>query len=286
MSHTSDLVEVLIASSTLAVLVTAVALLDAAEPAFITLAVAAAALYLACYLAPGPMRRIMSLPEAFHLTQNWGPGGFNTQAVSYSSYHTTMLASITHTGFVLDAVAWLVLAAHYLGWYGVVAILAVKAAQVLSYRETRLAIVLSGMWVVIALVAGATWTFVGRSTAVTLATATVVIMAVWRTIGHITEPVPPGVSGTSRFVPLEDLGMKASFGLSFLAGIVAEFAAGIPFRLVDVWAYDMPLRQLGFRADRLISFVELDRQREAIFEGGFAAAPTTAHLAAPPQLVP
>lgn len=49
-------------------------------------------------------------------------------------------------------------------------------------------------------------------------------------------------------------------------------------RLADVWLNDVPLRQLGFRADRLISDVELDRQREAILEGGGAAAPTTVHL--------
>lgn len=281
MSSTGDLAEVLIASFSLAVLVIAVAVTDVANEAFIVLAVAAAVLYLACYVAPGLMRRIISVPQAFHLSQNWGATGFDTQAVSYSSYHTTTLAAITHTGFVLDATAWLVLATHYLGWYGVVAILAVKTAQIVSYGEPRLAIVLGGMWVGIAVAAGAVWTFLDDATAAMLAAATVVVMAIWRTIGHISEPVPPGVSGTSRFVPLEDVGLRASLGVSFVVGIVAEFASGIPFRLVDVWAYDVPLRQLGFRADRLVAYLDLDRQREAIFDGGWAAAPTTAHLADP-----
>jgi len=281
MSRISDLAEVSIAVFTLVLLVAVVVVTDAAETAFTVLAVAAAGLYLACYLIPGAMRRIISVPEAFHLGQNWGAGGFDTQAVSYSSYHTTLLASITHTGFVLDAAAWLVLAAHYLGWYGVVAVVAVKTAQILSYREARLAIVLGAMWVVIAGAAGAAWTFLDNPTAVGAAAGTVVVMAVWRTIGHVNEPVPPGVSGTSRFVPLEDVGLRASLGASFVVGIVAEFASGIPFRLTDVWAYDVLLRQLGFRADRLVSYVELDRQREAIFEGGWAAAPATAHLTDP-----
>ena len=279
MSQSNAPLESLLAVVTLAGLAAAAWLTDLAEPAFVVLAASGALLYLACYLVPAPMRRIISVPEAFHIAENWGPRGFDMQAVSYASYHTTTLAAVTHVGFALDAAAWLVLAWHFLGWFGVAAVALVKVAQLLSYQEPRLAMVLGIQWVVVATVAAGGWAVLGVETAVLAAMATAVIMAIWRTIGHVTEPVPPGVSGTSLFLALEDVGIKPSLGLSFIVGIVAEFSSGIPFRLLDVWTYDVLLRRLDFRADSVVAYDELDRQRQAIFTSGWGAAPATAHLA-------
>jgi len=279
MSQSSAPLEALLATVTLAGLVAAAWLTDLAEPVFVVLAAAGALLYIACYLVPAPMRRIISVPEAFHIGENWGPRGFDMQAVSYASYHTTTLAAITHLGFALDAAAWVVLAWHFLGWFGVAAVGLVKAAQLLSYREPRLATVLAIQWLLVAGGAAVAWSLMGPEAAVLASMATVVVMAIWRTIGHVTEPVPPGVSGTSQFVALEDVGIKPSLGLSFIVGIVAEFSAGIPFRLLDVWTYDVLLRRLGFRTESVVGYDELDRQRQAIFASGWGAAPATAHLA-------
>lgn len=278
MTRYQDVLETLVAASVLAILVAGALWTSVAPPLFSALAVAAAALYLLCYLAPDVMRRLISVPAAFHLGENWGRRGFDMQAVSYASYHTTRLAWITHLGFPLDGAAWLIIAGAFLGWYGVVAVLAVKVAQILSYGERRLAVVLAGAWALMGLAAGVVWIVAGAELATSIAIATVVMMAIWRTVGHVTEPVPPYVSGSDRFVPLEDLGVKPTMGLSLVVGVVAEFGSGLPFRLFDFWAYDIILRRLGYRSENVVSYDELDRQREAIFEGGLSAAPATAHL--------
>lgn len=278
MTRSQDVFETLAAALVLAVLVAVMLWTSMPDLLFVVFAAAAAGLYIACYLAPRAMRRIISVPAAFHLGENWGVRGFDMQAVSYASFHTTRLAWITHTGFALDGAAWLILTGAYLGWIGIGAVVVVKIIQIISYGERRLAAVLAGAWTIIGLGAWLVWILAGATLATSLAAGTVVTMAVWRTVGHVTEPIPPWVSGSQRFVPLEDLGIKPTMGLSFLTGMVAEFASGVPFRLFDFWAYDVLLRHLGFRSDHVISYVELDRQREAIFEHGLRAAPATAHI--------
>ena len=118
----------------------------------------------------------------------------------------------------------------------------------------------------------------GEERAVTLAVATILVTSVWRVVGHAGEPIPPGVSGTYGFVPLEDLGVRPTIGLSALLGIVAEAASGIPFRLFLPWLYDTSVRHFGLEFDTPLDRARIREEREAIFQSGWGGAPSTRYL--------
>jgi nitrite reductase/ring-hydroxylating ferredoxin subunit len=269
-------VDVTVAATSLALILWLLAMVDRLDVVFQVTLVAMAALYLLVYLIPGPMARVMSMPFAFRFDQNRGRRAFDMQAVTYASYHTRLLAHLTHLGFATDAVAWTVLAFLALGWWGIALLVVVKIAQMLSYGSRRLAILLAGSWLVVGLLAWATLQFLDD--AGHMAMLAVIASGLWRVVGHATEPIPPGVSGSHRFVPLEDMGLSPTLGASSAVGFVAETASGVPFRLFDVWVFDLASRLFGFTDDRLPSRAEIDSQRAAIYEGGWGAAPATAHL--------
>jgi nitrite reductase/ring-hydroxylating ferredoxin subunit len=163
-----------------------------------------------------------------------------------------------------------------LGWWGVALLALVKLAQIISYGSRRLAVLLVASWSGVGLLA---WGMITSLEAAAEAAMLAVIGAgLWRVVGHATEPIPPGVSGSHRFVPLEDMGLSPTLGASAGVGFIAETASGLPFRLFDVWAFDVASRLFGFADDRLPSRAEIDTQRSAIFDGGWGAAPATAHL--------
>lgn len=270
--------EVMAAGASLALLVWLAVVTPAIEMAFWSLLSVVAVLNLLVYVTPRPLVRVMSMPFAFRLDQNWGARGFETQAVTYASYHTRWLAGITHVGFAADAVAWTVLLYLVAGWWGVAGLIVFKLVQILSYSDRKVAVLLAAAWIG---VGGAGWLVVSlgeRAGVAALAMATVVVTAVWRVVGHTVEPVPPGVSGTYRFVPLEDLGLTPTLGASALVGVVAEAASGLPHRLFDFWAVDTASRVFGFRPAVRMGRGEIDRQRALVFRSGWGAAPATRHL--------
>ncbi len=269
-------IDVTVAAGSLALILWLLAMVDRLDVVFQVTLAAMAALYVLVYLIPGPMTRVMSMPFAFRFDQNRGRRAFDMQAVSYASYHTRLLAHLTHIGFAADAVAWTVLTFLALGWWGVTLLALVKVAQILSYGSRRLAVLLAGSWSLVAVLAA----MVVHSIDEAGATAMLAVIAggLWRVVGHATEPIPPGVSGSHRFVPLEDMALSPTLGASAVVGFVAETASGVPFRLFDVWVFDVASRMFGFTDDRLPSRADIDSQRAAIYEAGWGAAPATAHL--------
>jgi hypothetical protein len=102
-------VDVTVAAGSLALILWLLVMVDRLDVVFQLTIAAMATLYLLVYVIPGPMARVMSMPFAFRIDQNRGRRGFAMQAVTYASYHTRLLAHLTHLGFATDAVAWTVL---------------------------------------------------------------------------------------------------------------------------------------------------------------------------------
>ena len=246
---------------------------------FLGAVIAAGILYVLCYVAPKLMTRLISAPAAFRYEENVGSKAFDMQVVSYASYHSTWLADVTHTAFFIESVAWYVLAYQFGGAPALVILSAIKAYQLFSYGDVRFVRVLSILWLAVPLIA--VWIDSAASEPRLLAMGALILVPAWRVIGHVTEPVPPGVSRDGGFVPLEDNGLTATLGLSFVIGYVAEFASGIPFRLVDFWAYDIATRAFGYVSQTHPSRSEIVSAREQIFEHGWGASTATAHLADP-----
>jgi hypothetical protein len=111
--------------------------------------------------------------------------------------------------------------------------------------------------------------------------------SVLRFIGHLQEPVPPGVSSSSAALDKSDnfehVCSKALFGqnswprlvlLLPLIGIVSEFASGLPFRLSVVQAFCVA-SNLGLPMSPLATWrkcaADADRIRHG---GGWRASPT------------
>ena len=247
------------------------------EFAFQIATILAIVLYVLCYLTPRLMTRIISAPRAFRLDENFGPKAFEMQIISYASYHSAWLADITHIGFFAEGLAWSVLAYQVGGIPALVGLSLLKVAQVVSYQDAAFTKVLIPIWLAVSI--GAGWIGSAVENAPLVAMGVLVVSPAWRVIGHITEPIPPGVSGSGMFVPLEDNGLSATLGLSFVVGYLAEFASGIPFRLADVWAYDMATRMFGYASESLTSRSDIVQQRAMIFAAGWGAAPATARLA-------
>lgn len=235
-------------------------------------------LFVACYFMPRTMVRVISMPYAFRLSENFGPRALRMQVTSYASFHTTLLADLTHTGLLVDAVAWTALITIALGPPGLLLVALVAGLQIWSFGDARFARVAVPVWIVVIATAVFAIDRLGESRGAMLAAGTVLVTAVWRVVGHAGEPIPPGVSGTYGFVPLEDLGMRPTLGLSALVGIVAEAASGIPFRLFLPWVYDTAARHLGVQFDTPLDRAAIEAERQAIFESGWGGAASTRHL--------
>lgn len=267
-----------VAAASLALLSWVVITVDRSVLLFAVLSALVAALFVACYLAPKTMVRIISMPYAFRLRENFGPRALRMQVTTYASFHTTLLADLTHTGLLIDAVAWTALITVVFGPAGLVLVGLVAGFQIWSFSDSRFARVAIPTWIAVGATGIVAVDRLGEERAVTLAVATILVTSVWRVVGHAGEPIPPGVSGTYGFVPLEDLGVRPTIGLSALLGIVAEAASGIPFRLFLPWLYDTSVRHFGLEFDTPLDRARIREEREAIFQSGWGGAPSTRYL--------
>ena len=272
---TRKLVDTLAALAALIGLIYLVQFVDV-ETWFLSATFAAVLLYVLCYGAPGLMTRLISAPSAFRLNENVGPKAFDMQVVSYASYHSRWLADVTHTAFFVESVAWYVLAYQVGGLPALAVLTVLKGLQLHSYADARFVSYTAGLWLVVPLVA--VWITNATGNPQPLAMTALILVPAWRVFGHVTEPIPPGVSRDGGFVPIEDNGLTATLGLSFVVGYVAEFASGIPFRLVDVWTYDVATRAFGYVSAVSPSRDQIVNARAEIFTYGWAASPYTAHL--------
>jgi hypothetical protein len=253
----------------------------AIEQIFWATAVATVLFFVACYTLPGPMTGLVSMPTAFRIDKNLGIESLEMQSVTYASYHTNWFSNTTHAGFLVDGVAWYVLLWHFVGLPGVALLLVWQIYQARSYRERVFTIGLIITWGAVAAGAFGLLEWLGAGEAVLLAMYALVAMGLWRFIGHVAEPVPPDVAGNQRFARMKDVDLSPKILVTMVLGYVAEFAAGLPFRLLNFWVYSVLVKIFRFHPEVTVDLIEIEAQRDQIHEVGWSGARSTAHLAPP-----
>jgi hypothetical protein len=236
------------------------------------------AFFFACYLLPGPMTRLVSMPTAFRIDKNLGIESLELQSVTYASYHTNWFSNTTHAGFVLDGLAWYVLVWHFTGAIGVGLLLGWQVFQARTYREKVFTIGLVVTWAAIAAGAYLVVRQLGSADAADLAMFALIAMGMWRFVGHVAEPIPPDVAGNKKFARIQDVNLSPRIVLTVILGYVAEFAAGLPFRLLNFWVYSVLVKGFKFQPQLTIDLGDIESQRDSIREHGWSGGRSTAHL--------
>ena len=281
MTTVKNLAEALAALATLALIVWLLALTGAITSVFWTTLVATVVFFFACYLVPGPMTRLVSMPTAFRIDKNLGIESLEMQSVTYASYHTNWFSNTTHAGFVVDGLAWYVLVWHFGGPVAVAVLLAWQVYQARSYRERLFTVGLVATWALVAAGAWAAIQWLGDSRAVEVAMYSLVAMGLWRFVGHVAEPIPPDVAGNKKFALMKDVDLSPKILVTAVLGYVAEFAAGLPFRLLNFWVYSVLVKVFKFQPEITVDLTEIESQRDQIHLEGWSGARSTAHLADP-----
>ena len=266
------------ALATLAAIVWVLGAVDQIEPIFWTTSILTVLFFVACYLFPGPMTSLVSMPTAFRVDRNLGVEALEMQSVTYASYHTNWFSNTTHAGFMVDGVAWYLLAWHFTGPVGVGLLLAWQVYQARSYREKAFTWGLVVTWGAIAALAYVLTSRLGSREAVELAMYSLVAMGLWRFAGHIAEPIPPDVAGNKNFAPMKDVDLRPKIIITIFLGYVAEFAAGLPFRLLNFWVYSVLVKVFHFSPEMTIDLADIESQRESIHREGWAGGRSTAYL--------
>jgi hypothetical protein len=236
------------------------------------------AFFFACYLLPEPMTRLVSMPTAFRIDKNLGSEALELQSVTYASYHTNWFSNTTHAGFIVDGLAWYTLVWHFVGPIGIGLLLAWQVYQAWSYREKVFTIGLVVTWAAIAAGASLIVDQLGRADAVDLAMFALIAMGLWRFVGHVAEPIPPDVAGNKKFARIQDVDLSPRIVLTMILGYVAEFAAGLPFRLLNFWVYSVLVKTFKFQPQVTIDLRDIESQRDSIHEQGWSGGRSTAHL--------
>lgn len=278
MAPVRNVLQFLAALATLAVIVWSLLWLDRIRPIFWWTFASTILFYAACYLLPGPMTRLVSMPTAFRLDRNLGVEALAMQSVTYASYHTNWYSNTTHGGFIVDGIAWYVLVWHFTGPVGGGVLLAWQVYQARSYRERVFTFGLMATWGLVAVVAYLILVQVGERGAVELAMYSLVAMGLWRFAGHIAEPIPPDVAGNEKFAKIKDVELSPKIALTVVLGYIAEFAAGLPFRLLNFWVYSVLVKVFGFRPQIAIALGDIESQRDSIHQHGWAGGRSTAYL--------
>jgi hypothetical protein len=273
-----NLFEALAALVTLVLIGWALLAVDRSAPIFWVTFGLTIAFFFACYLLPGPMTRLVSMPTAFRIDKNLGSEALELQSVTYASYHTNWFSNTTHAGFIVDGLAWYALVWHFVGPIGIGLLLAWQVYQAWSYREKVFTIGLVVTWAAIAAGASLIVDQLGRADAVDLAMFALIAMGLWRFVGHVAEPIPPDVAGNKKFARIQDVDLSPRIVLTMILGYVAEFAAGLPFRLLNFWVYSVLVKTFKFQPQVTIDLRDIESQRDSIHQQGWSGGRSTAHL--------
>jgi hypothetical protein len=273
-----NLSEALAALATLVLVGWALLAIDLTAPIFWVTSGLTVAFFFACYLLPGPMTRLVSMPTAFRIDKNLGIEALELQSVTYASYHTNWFSNTTHAGFIVDGLAWYVLVWHFTGPIGVGLLLAWQVYQARSYREKVFTFGLVVTWAAIATGAYLVVDQLGSPDAVDLAMFALIAMGLWRFVGHVAEPIPPDVAGNKKFARIQDVNLSPRIVLTVVLGYVAEFAAGLPFRLLNFWVYSVLVKVFKLQPQVTIDLGDIESQRDSIHQHGWSGGRSTAHL--------
>lgn len=238
--------------------------------------------YLACYLAPKWMIKAQSMPYTYLIHHNIGQNGLKLQLITYACYHTHWYNHITHTAFPCEALLWQL--ALYSGLYlymsptmaimGLLVMNALLTLQALSFKEPPLVITLILFWwigfVVVLLIAN----HVNISTCFDISAFILLSTGFWRFTGHWVEPIPPHLIKNKGFIPMKQATSRMNLIYPTLLGFISEFAAGLPFRLVNVWFY-VHIQQWFKQASYKHHWLLQKKWRQHIHQSGWQAHPIT-----------
>ncbi|MCB9795538.1 MAG: hypothetical protein H6741_22780 [Alphaproteobacteria bacterium] len=242
------------------------------EGVFFVLMALSALLYLLAHAAPRALVRFNSVPWAFQLQRACD---LRYQAVLYGAFHTRAWARVTHYSLAWDQPFWFALLwlLHPLAAVGALALLGAQAALL---GAPRLGAALTLIWAAIAALGWALVAALGP-TAGLVSMVVLILGGLLRFLGHVTEPLPPGLVQDGRFVPMRTAGLRVNVLVSPLVGVVSEFAAGFPFRLFVVqvlWLADLA----GLRAPEHGTLREHLADARRVHEAGWSASPVTAWM--------
>jgi len=104
---------------------------------------------------------------------------------------------------------------------------------------------------------------------------------VLRFIGHTFEPLPPFITDPAdAFVPLRQARIRPSIVVVALSGIVSEFAAALPHRLIVVQLFWLA-QKCGYAPRAARPWAEASHLGAAIRSNGWKAYDKTRKLVAP-----
>ncbi len=190
----------------------------------------AGVLYVLVHIVPRALVPLNSVPWAFLVRR---ASDLRYQAVLYRAFHTQRWARVSHLSLLWEQPLWFALS-----W-----VVHPVAPLVVSCVLLALASTLRSPWLVVAL--ASTWLFsaavgwrmiamLGPGTTTWVAEALLVAGALLRMVGHLGEPLPPGLVDPVRFVPMRKASLRLNIVVAPLVGLVSELAASLPFRLVVV----------------------------------------------------
>ena len=202
-----------------------------------------------CYVSPRQMRRLISLPENFLIHNNIGINSLELQSVIYMSFHLNVPAKISHHTLFLDCIFWATIFGIFHQVIGPLILLGWAFFQGLSFHEPKYHKILMVFWLLCIIIA---IPLINLKNGYYIASNGLCINSVLKAIGHVTEPIPPGLFATN-FQHILKLPQNPKtyirLFLSFIIGFVAEFLSGLPYRLPSIWLY-LCLLNCGFEFSR------------------------------------
>jgi hypothetical protein len=237
--------------------------------------------HVAVYTIPLKIVRLTALPWAFRIDHNLD---LDFQTVTYAAVHDRRIARFSHLTLPLEQVAWVIilLSVHPAV---LVAMLALVTCQALLLGEKPLGFGLIAMWAVLSALGALALHVVGPA-ALVASFLLLLVGPVLRFIGHAFEPIPPFVGdpkeGPPRdeFLPLSRTRLGPTLPFLVLGGLVSEFAAALPHRLIVVQFFWFA-QQVGYAPRKASAWAQARVTGAAIRAHGWKAYDKTRRLFAP-----
>ncbi len=226
-------------------------------------------LYVACNLLPDRIvGNILPLHNVFRPKKNVD---LDFQSIGYAMLHTRWIARITHYTIIFDSVLWFVI---FQSWHWSVPFIILSAVllQSVYIGERRFGIffVLASMIIYILSTYFIFW--LGMANAVLLAKAILMFSGVMRMIGHTVELMPPLLlENSDKFVALKLKNITWKIPVVAVIGCIAEFASGLPNRLLPVQLNFLYQRILGLTPQNTLPWQQVEISAKTALTNGYSA---------------
>eukprot|EP00029_Vermamoeba_vermiformis_P010512 TRINITY_DN552_c0_g1_i1.p1 TRINITY_DN552_c0_g1~~TRINITY_DN552_c0_g1_i1.p1 ORF type:complete len:484 (+),score=53.58 TRINITY_DN552_c0_g1_i1:103-1554(+) len=208
------------------------------------------------HLCPTETTTIQSFAYTSLWSWNVGVKKFDLQVLLLVLYHTNWFDKLSHMTLLGDLLAWYTIFASYeIGPYLLAAVLALQMTQLYTYKDFKFGVIMTVAYLSLMVLATALVPYVFYCKLF------VQCSAVMRVLGHMYEPIPPGLSGSEKFERLTSMSLKHQIVLPFVffLGIISEGAAGIPCRTFSYVWYIVLARLNLFKSRVLIDVEDCDK---------------------------